>query len=217
MNNNELIEKITGEVLKKMKGTSDTISKSNGLVPIAVSNRHIHVSEEHFMILFGANKKLSKFKDLSQPGQFASNEKITLVSKKDVFKGVRILGPFRKQTQIEISRSDAFKLGIDPPVRDSGDLSDSEGITIVGPEGSVTIKEGVIIAKGHIHMTPSEAKRFGVSDNQIVKVRVSGERNLIFGDVLCRVSDKYALEMHVDTDEGNAGFIKNGDLVEIII
>ena len=216
MNNNELIEKITGEVLKKMSGTNNNISVGNGLIPIASSNRHVHLSEEHFKILFGENQKLSKYKDLSQPGQFAANEKVTLVSKKDVFTGVRILGPFRKQTQVEISRSDAFKLGLNPPIRDSGDLANSEGITIVGSIGSVTIKQGVIIAKRHIHMTPLDARKFGVSDKQIVKVRIFGERSLIFGDVLCRVSDKYALEMHVDTDEGNAAFICNGDLVEIV-
>ncbi|NLC95422.1 MAG: phosphate propanoyltransferase [Bacilli bacterium] len=185
-------------------------------LPIAMSNRHIHLSPEHLEALFGAGYELTKFKDLSQPGQFAANEKVDIVGPKGTLKGVRVLGPCRGKTQIEISRTDSFVLGIYPPVRDSGDIKGTPGAKIIGPKGEIEIEEGVIIAARHIHMHPDDAKEFGVKDKDRVRVKVEGERGLIFDNVLVRVRDDFALEMHVDIDEGNAAGINNGDLVEIV-
>jgi len=186
------------------------------MVPIALSNRHVHLSKEHIEILFGEGYELKKMKDLSQPGQYACEEKVDIVGPKNTLKGVRILGPARNKTQVEISLTDGFTLGIVPPVRDSGDLKDSPGAKIVGPKGEVVITEGVIAAARHIHMHTTDAEKFGVKDKDRVKVRVSGERGLVYENVLVRVHENYALEMHVDMDEGNAAGVKNGDMVELI-
>ncbi|KGG80439.1 propanediol utilization protein [Caloranaerobacter azorensis H53214] len=185
-------------------------------LPIALSNRHVHLSKEHIDKLFGEGYELTKMKDLSQPGQFAAEEKIDVVGPKGTLKGVRVLGPARGSTQVEISLTDGFKLGVVPPVRNSGDLAGSPGVKLVGPKGEVELKEGVIAAARHIHMHTDDAKEFGVKDKDIVKVRVRGQRGLIFENVLVRVSPNYALEMHVDVDEGNAAGVKNGDMVELI-
>lgn len=185
-------------------------------ITAGVSARHVHISREHLDILFGEGYELTVMKDLSQPGQFASNEKVDIVSEKGTFKGVRILGPERKQTQVEVSLSDAMKLGLKAPVRDSGDVQNSPGITIVGPKGSVQLDQGVIVAMRHIHMTPTDAAEFGVSDKEIVQVRCGGERGLLFDNVLIRVNDAFALEMHLDTDEANAAMCKTGDTMELI-
>jgi len=183
---------------------------------VGISARHVHVSRKDLDTLFGEGYQLTVKKDLSQPGQFASNEQVDVVTEKGSFKGVRILGPERKQTQIEISLSDAMKLGLKPPVRDSGDLAGSPGVTLVGPKGTVQLNEGVIVAQRHIHMTPADASEFGVEDKEVVQVRCTGERGLIFDNVLIRVHKDFALEMHVDTDEGNAAMCKTGDTIELI-
>lgn len=186
-------------------------------IPVGISARHIHVSQEHLVILFGEGYELHPFKDLAQPGQYAAQEFVDLETEKGSFKKVRILGPVRKQTQVEIALTDAIKLGIKPPVRDSGDLKGSPGLTIVGPKGSVKLEEGVVAACRHIHMTPADAAQFGVKDKDIVKVRAgSEERCVIFDKVLARVHENFKLEMHLDTDEGNASMAKNGDFVEIV-
>lgn len=186
------------------------------MLPIAMSNRHIHLSEKDIEVLYGEGYQLTKFKDLSQPGQYATNEKVDVVGPKGILKGVRVLGPARKQTQIEISLTDSFVLGIKPPVRDSGDLAGSPGVKIVGPKGEVELAEGVIIASRHIHMHTDDAADFQVKDNERVMIKTSGERGLIFDNVLVRVHPSYGLEMHVDIDEGNAAGLKNGDMVELI-
>ncbi|HZK33079.1 MAG TPA: phosphate propanoyltransferase [Tissierellaceae bacterium] len=185
-------------------------------LPIALSNRHIHVSQDDLDTLFGKGYKLNKIKDLSQPGQYASDERVELVGPKRNIKGVRILGPVRSRTQLEISISDAFTLGIEPVIRNSGDVKDTPGIKIVGPKGEIELKEGAIVAARHIHMHPNDAEEFGVVDNEIVNIRVNGPRALIFENVLVRVFDEFALEMHIDVEEGNASGIKNGDMVELI-
>lgn len=185
-------------------------------IPVGISGRHVHVSREHLDILYGAGYQLQPIKDLSQPGQFACQETVDLVTNKGSFKGVRILGPERKKSQIEIALTDAIKLGIKPPVRDSGDHAGSPGLTLVGPKGSVELSSGVIAACRHIHMTPDEAEKFGLRDKEIVKVCCGGERGLIFDQVLVRVDPSFALEMHIDTDEGNAAMLKTGDTVEVI-
>ncbi len=185
-------------------------------VPVGLSNRHLHLSEEHINILFGEGYELTKMKDLSQPGQYAANEKVDIVGPKGTLTGVRVLGPARDETQIEISLTDGFVLGVTPPVRDSGDLEGSPGALIRGPKGEVTIDKGIIAAARHIHMHTSDAARMGLIDKQVVCVRVDGRRGLIFDSVLVRVHETYALEMHVDIDEGNAAGLKNGAVIEIL-
>lgn len=185
-------------------------------VPAGISARHVHVSREHLDILFGKGHELKSVKDLSQPGQYAAEEQVDLVTEKGSFKKVRILGPIRSQTQVEISLTDSLKLGLKPPVRDSGNIKGSPGITLVGPKGEVKLTEGVIAAFRHIHMTVADAANFGVKDKEIVKVKFGGERGLIFDQVLIRVHDTFKLDMHLDTDEANAAKISNGDMVELI-
>lgn len=186
------------------------------MIPIALSNKHLHVSEEHLEILFGKGYELTKIKDLSQPGQYACDEKVDIVGPKGAIKGVRILGPVRPETQIEISISDGFKLGLKAPIRDSGKVDDTPGAKIVGPKGEVEIDKGIIVAARHIHMYTDDAEKFGVKDKDIVKVRIGGPRGLIFDNVLVRVNPAFALEMHVDVEEGNAAGVKNGQMVELI-
>lgn len=190
--------------------------KEPGIV-VGVSNRHVHLSKEDLEVLFGKGYQLTPVKDLRQPGQFAAKETVTIVGPKGAIENVRVLGPIRKETQVEISRTDAFKLGLNPPVRDSGDLDGTPGIVIVGPAGVVVKNRGVILAKRHIHMHPKDAQHYGVKDKDIVRVIVEkGERRLIFDDVLVRVREDFALEFHVDTDEANAAMLNNGDLVYIV-
>lgn len=186
------------------------------MIPAALSNRHLHLSQEHIDQLFGENYNLCTLKDLSQPGQFACEEKLDMIGPKGEIKGIRVLGPARPKTQIEVSVSDSFILGVKPPVRDSGDIEGSPGVTLRGPKGEVNLDKGVIIAARHIHMHTSDAEKFMVKDKQKVKVRTFGERAVIFENVLVRVSPKFALEMHLDTDEGNAANLRNGTLVELI-
>ncbi len=187
-------------------------------ITVGVSNRHIHVSQEDLEKLFGPGYELTNFRDLAQPGQYACEECVEVCGPKGCFPKVRILGPTRAKTQFEISLTDSYALGVkNVPVRDSGDLADSPGITIKGPKGTVELDEGVIVAKRHIHMLPEDAKEFGVNDKDLVKVKtVDNERQLIFDNVLVRVHESFALEMHVDIDEANAAMLKNGDQVSII-
>lgn len=185
-------------------------------IPIAMSNRHVHLSKADLLQLFGEGYELTKSKALSQPGQFAANEKVDVVGPKGTIKGIRVLGPERSNTQIEISKTDCFQLGIFPPVRDSGDIAGTPGAKIIGPKGEVEITKGVIIAARHIHMHPNDAKEFAVKDNDRVKIKVDGERGLIYDNVLIRVREDFVLEMHVDIDEGNAAAVQNGQLVELI-
>lgn len=186
-------------------------------ITVGISARHVHVTRETLEILFGEGYELTVKKDLGQPGQFASNEVIDIVTEKATFPKVRILGPVRKGDQVEVSLTDAMKLGLKTtPVRDSGNVAGSPGITLVGPKGKVELKEGVIAALRHIHMTPADASEFGVKDKDMVKVRCGGERGLLFDNVLIRVHEQFALEMHIDTDEGNASMLKTGDTVELI-
>lgn len=186
------------------------------LVPVGISNRHVHLSEEHLAVLFGSGATLTKMKDLSQPGQFAAEEVVEVVGPKGAIGKVRVLGPVRKASQVEISLTDSFALGVKAPVRDSGQHEGTPGCTLRGPKGEVTLEQGVIIAARHIHLHTSEAEQWGLKDGDRVKVRTKGERSLVFENVLCRVHPSYALDMHVDTDEGNAAALRNGDLAEII-
>lgn len=184
---------------------------------VETSARHVHVSPADLATLFGEGYQLTKKKDLSQPGQFACAERVAVIGPKGQFPAVSILGPERKETQVEISASDARTLGVTAPVRESGDLEGSAPCKIVGPAGEIEIDKGVIIAKRHIHMTKADAAAFGMEDKQIVSVKIdSPERSLIFGDVVVRVSDSYALAMHIDTDESNAVLAGPGAMGKIV-
>lgn len=207
------IERITRIVI-------DSLAKKDGstgfLVPIGVSARHIHLTQADVETLFGKEYKLTKKKDL-MGGQFASNEVVTIVGLKlRAIENVRILGPVRKASQVEVSATDAVKLGIKVPVRESGNIAGSAPIAVVGPKGVIYLKEGCIVAKRHIHMSPADAEKAGVKNGDIVSVRVENERATTFNNVLIRVDPSFTLEMHIDTDEANAAEISTGMKAEIV-
>lgn len=184
---------------------------------VETSARHVHLTQEHLEILFGTGYELTKKKSLSQPGQFACEERVTVVGSKGEFKGISILGPVRKATQIELSATDARSIGIAAPLRESGDVAGSGACKIIGPVGEIEITEGVIVAKRHIHATPAEAEKLGVKDGEVVSVKIDTDgRSLIFGDVVVRVNENYALAMHIDTDESNAASCGREQYGEII-
>ena len=186
-------------------------------VLVETSARHVHVTQEVLETLFGAGYALTKKKDLSQPGQYACKETLTIVGPSlRPIENVRVLGPVRKSTQVEISRTDSFTLKVKPPVRESGNIAGSAGITIIGPKGVVTIQEGVIIANRHIHMSPADGEAFGVKDGDTVIVETDSERRTRFYDVQIRVSDAFRLEMHLDTDDANAAGLGNGAKVRVV-
>lgn len=185
------------------------------MVPVGVSNRHVHITKEALKILFGEDAVLTKKADVKQPGQFAANECVTVAGPKGEFKNVRILGPERKVNQVEISKTDCFKLGVKPDVKMSGDLSGTPGVTLIGPKGQVTLDEGCIVALRHVHMLPQQARELDLHDGEIVEIETFGDRRGIFDNVVMRVGEASALEMHIDTDEANALGIKNNDMVLI--
>lgn len=187
----------------------------NFRIPIGVSNRHVHVSRADLDGLYGKDYALTRKSELGQPGQFAANETVTLQGPKGTFEHVRILGPVRSQSQVEISKTDSFRLGVKAPIALSGHLQGTPGITLIGPRGTVDLPCGVIIAKRHIHMTPAQAAARHLKDGQIVDVETFGERRGILGDVIIRVSDTAGLEMHIDVDEANACSLSNHDYVMI--
>ena len=209
---------------QELKALVDSIVKavkegegSDAGVPIGISNRHIHLTREHVEALFGKGYELTKLKDLSQPGQYACKEQLTIVGPSmRAIEGVRVLGPERKKSQVEISRTDSFTLKVKPPVRESGDLAGSAPITIIGPKGIVTLDEGCIIANRHIHMSEDEGRAFGVKDGEYVDVEVMGERRSLFYDVQIRVHKDFRLEMHIDTDDANAAGVGNGFKAKLI-
>ena len=187
-------------------------------IKLEVSARHVHLSQEHVDILFGEGYQLTPKKDLSQPGQFLAEERVTVVGPKKTFENVAVLGPERPASQIEFAKSDCFALGIMGAIRESGDIEGTPGVELKTEKGSVMINKGLIIAKRHIHMTPEDAAEFDVQDKEIVNVKVeSEERPLTFGEVVIRVSPKFSLAMHIDTDEGNAVNIGNGTDVKVTI
>ncbi len=186
-------------------------------VLVETSARHVHVTKEDLETLFGPGYELTRKKDLSQPGQYACEERVDVVGSKKTLSGVSILGPVRSASQVELSLTDARSIGVTAPIRESGDLAGSGACKLVGPKGEVELKEGVIAAKRHIHMTPADAQQMGLKDKDVVSVRVpSGERSLVFGDVVVRVSEKFALAMHIDTDESNAAAVAPGTMGEIL-
>lgn len=207
MHSEDVVKLITKIVVDKIKALE------NYKIPIGVSNRHVHLSQKDLDILYGPGYSLTKKIDLKQPGQFAANETVTIRGPKGEFENVRILGPIRSESQVEVSMTDSFRLGVKPPIKESGQLENTPGLEIIGPKGSVKIPNGTIIALRHIHMTLEYAEKMGVKDKEIVEVETMGERHGILGNVLIRVSDKYSLEMHVDVDEANACALKNDDFV----
>jgi putative phosphotransacetylase len=212
------IGRISDEVARRVRDRlEDTLIPGKILVPVGISGRHIHLTREVLESLFGKGYRLGVYRDLSQPGEFAAEERITIVGPSGkAFENVRVLGPERAFTQVELSRSDGIRLGLSLPIRRTGDLSGSPGLTLVGPRGTVQLREGAICATRHIHMTPTDAKRFGLADGQIVRARVTGYRGLVFDNVLVRVRETFALDFHLDTDDASAAGLDNGSLVEII-
>lgn len=205
-----LAREIARAVLSKLNSGTEAIE-----IPVGVSARHVHLSRDHVETLFGRGYQLTPIREL-QPGQYAAKETVTIVGPRGVLQNVRVLGPPRTKTQVEISKTDGFVLGVDPPVRDSGDHAGTPGCVIVGPHGAVKIEEGVICAMRHIHMPPGIAKKLNLKDKDVVRVKTSsGERKVMFEDVLVRVSRDFVLEMHVDTDEANAAGLKTGDRVRL--
>ena len=208
-------EKLVKEMMEDLKLREE---RSSMPVPVGISNRHIHLTKEDFKTLFGAECDDTQLKPVKQPGQYACNELFTLEGPKGSIKGVRMIGPYRKYSQVEVSAADARKLGVVPPIRDSGKLEGTPGLKLVGPKGTVVLKQGVIMSKRHIHFLTQEAAKYKVKDGQEVRVLCGKgtERETIYERVLCRVSDQFALELHLDVEEANAAGMKNGDSAFIV-
>ncbi|MCS1382367.1 phosphate propanoyltransferase [Lysinibacillus sphaericus] len=211
----QLVQKIVEEVLQQVLKNQPS-RPDDGKIPIGVSARHVHLAQAEVEQLFGENYQLTPKFELSQPGQFAAEETVVIAGPKGSIERVRILGPARTLTQVEVSWTDAMKLGVKPPLRISGDIKDSSPVTLIGPKGSVVLPEGLIIAQAHIHMSPADSERFQVVDGQSVQIKVQGLRPIILSNVMIRVSERYRLEMHIDTDEANAGLIQQGAFAEIV-
>ncbi len=208
------VELIARMVMEAMNQKQDT--GKGYMVPVGVSARHVHLTQEHVEVLFGEGYHLTKKKEL-MGGQFASNELVTIVGLKlRAIENVRILGPVRSKSQVEISSTDAIKLGVKAPIRESGNVAGSAPIALVGPKGALYLKEGCIVAKRHIHMSPKDAMAAGAHDGDIVSVKAENERGTVFNNVQVRVDESFTLEMHIDTDEANAAKIATGDTVRII-
>ena len=217
MENNSMtssqIELVARMVMEAMNQGEDT--DQGYMVPVGVSARHVHLTQEHVEVLFGEGYHLTKKKEL-MGGQFASNELVTIVGLKlRAIENVRILGPVRKKSQVEISSTDAVKLGVKAPIRESGNIAGSAPVALVGPKGALYLKEGCIVAKRHIHMSPKDAAASGLRDGDVVSVKADNERGTVFNHVQIRVDESFTLEMHIDTDEANAAKISTGDAVRI--
>lgn len=199
-----------------MEAVKSDSGKDESQIPVGVSNRHVHLSQEDLDALFGKGYELTNMKELSQPGQYACKETVTVCGPKGAIEKVRILGPVRKQTQIEVLAADCFKLGRNSEPKMSGELAGTPGITLVGPKGSVETKEGLIVAQRHIHMSPADAVKFGVHDGQTVSIQTEGIRGGIFNHVAVRVTDTSSLECHLDTEEANAMGLGGSSSVTIV-
>lgn len=215
MDKYEAVMSILLDALKNGSVTAE-IQEDSKDIPVGVSNRHIHLSQADMSALFGESYEMTKMKDLSQPGQFACKETVTICGPKGAIEKVRILGPARSKTQIEILEGDCYKLGVVTQPRLSGDLQGTPGVTIVGPKGSVQTKEGLILALRHIHMTLEDARRFDVHDGQIVSIEIGGSKGGIYKNVVVRANDASALECHIDTEEANAMSVNSKTKTQII-
>lgn len=207
----QIVEEVLQQVLKNQPSPLH-----DHKIPIGVSARHVHLAQAEVEQLFGENYQLTPKFELSQPGQFAAEETVVLAGPKGSIERVRILGPARTLSQVEVSWTDAMKLGLKPPLRISGDIKGSSPVTLIGPNGSVVLTEGLIIAQAHIHMSPADSVKFQVVDGQSVQIKVAGIRPITLSNVMIRVSERYRLEMHIDTDEANAGLIQQGAFAEIV-
>ena len=207
----DLAKTIAADVAKRLE-------RSKTAIPVGVSNRHCHLTKEHFKQLFGLQAEPKRIKDIKQPGFWAADSIIEVRGPKGSIKKVRLVAPYRDHTQIELAMTDAHAIGVQPPVRESGDIKGSVGATLVGPAGEVTIKEGVIIAQRHVHFSPKEAAAIGVKSGELLRLRcgTGAGRSTVFEDCIARVSDKYSLELHLDTDEAFAAGVKTGDLTYIV-
>lgn len=214
MTNEQLLTQILQILVEKKAKPAQ--SQSTTEIPVGVSNRHIHLSQEDLNHLFGQHYALTFFKALKQPGQFAAKETVCLAGPKGVIEHVRILGPVRPHSQIELSKSDCFKVGIQAPIRESGDLTDAATLTVIGPKGAKTLPQAAIIAKRHIHMTPEDARTYQVTDRETIAIQTQGERAGCLQEVVIRVSPDFALECHLDMDEANALGVGNGETVTLI-
>ena len=213
----ELNSSQIAEMVKKVIAEMDSPANDEGDIPVGVSNRHIHLSREHLDVLFGQGYELTPIKELSQPGQYACRELLTIVGPSlRPIENVRVLGPVRRESQVEISMTDSYTLKVKPPVRESGAISGSAPVTIIGPRGVVSLSEGCIIANRHIHMSEDEGRAFGVRDGEYVDVELNGERRSLFYDVQIRVHKDFRLEMHIDTDDANAAGVGNGFKAKLI-
>ena len=211
------IEKITEVVLEVLKKhNAQVVEEDEMTIPIGISNRHLHLSQSDLEAIFGAGYQLTPIKDLSQPGQYACKETVTIVGPKGAIEKVRVLGPSRGASQIELLAGDRFKLGIDAPLRISGDIAGSAPVTVVGPKGSIYLEEGAIVAKRHIHMTPEDAAKHGVKDGDVVSAEILGERGGAFSNVIIRANDKSATECHLDTEEANAFGVTSKTVLRIV-
>ncbi|MBN2565681.1 MAG: phosphate propanoyltransferase [Candidatus Eisenbacteria bacterium] len=203
------VEKLASEVIRRLRGEDRNAGEPSGDIPVAVSVRHIHVSRGVLDRLFGEGFQLTRLRDLRQPGEFASEQTVTAVGRSmKAIECVRVLGPLRPYTQLELSGTDAVRLGLNPPVRESGNLVGSEPVTLVGPMGAVQLKEGAIMATRHIHMTERDAGQYGVRNGDRVRIRFAGDRALVLENVLIRVAKNAALEFHIDTDDANAAGVR---------
>jgi len=224
VDNRSLINEITEQVVKSLQAqfsskTEKKLEKPTRIfIPVGISNRHLHLDEKTLFKLFGEGYQLTVRNPLSQPGQFAANETVTVIGPKlRALQNVRILGPIRKQTQVEISKTDGIQIGIVPPVVASGNLEGTPGAILIGPKGAVNLPFGLIRANRHIHMSNDDAKKYGIKDGQIVKVKTSGEKLTLFEKCQVRVDENFVTELHLDTDDGNAADLVCGDEVEIIL
>lgn len=203
-----LLESIVDEVVNRVK--------KEAFIEVEASGRHIHLSRKDINALFGKGYNLTKLKDLSQPGQYACAERVTISGPKGELKNVIVLGPERKETQVEVSLTDCSSLGLKAPIKQSGDLTNTLGVTVSTEKGSITLEKGLMAAKRHVHMTPDDAKKFNVFDNEVVQVKIFGQRPLIFDDVIIRVNENFKTFMHIDYDEANACGFSKGCLARII-
>ena len=216
--NEQLIQSIAQLVMEQLQeiGLAPSGEPSTH-IPVGVSARHIHLTQAHMEVLFGKGNALTRYKDISQPGQYAANETVTLVGPRNAIQKVRVLGPCRSYTQIELASSDARTLGINPPIRESGNLAGTPGVRVIGPAGSLQLEQGCIIAERHIHMTPRDAAAYGVTHGQRVSIKVEGARGGTMEQVAIKVHDHYALDLHIDTDDSNAYGVQHGQHLELII
>ncbi len=211
MDKEKLIAYVTELVLQEIKQLGNT----KDTVPVGISARHVHLSQIHLEILFGKGYELTHLKDLSQPGQFAAQEQVEVIGPKGSIKNIRILGPIRFDTQVEVATSDLRTLGIEAPVRGSGNIQNTPGGTIKGPVGEVTIPCGIIVAERHLHMSDDDARAYELKNNDVISIIVEGSKGGIMGDVVVRANKEYALDLHIDTDDANAFNIKQGQRLKI--